>query len=100
MKEDATPIKEIAKNIITDLSNQRLSKEEKIKKVWQKAVGKRFYPHTQPVSFRKKRLVINVDSSGWLYELTMRKKEITLKLNKMLKNDFKELQFRIGKIEK
>ena len=99
MGEGAIPIKEVAENVIKNLSKERTSKEEKVKKVWQKAVGRRFYSHTQPVSFRKHRLVVNVDSSAWLYELTMKKKIIASRLKKMLRDDFEELQFRIGKIE-
>ncbi len=99
MGKDAAPIKEVAKGIIEGLSQERLSKEERVKRVWQKAVGKRFLPHTRPTSFRKKRLVVEVDSSGWLYELTMEKKGIVAKLKKMLGDDFRELQFRIGRVE-
>ena len=45
-------------------------------------------------------MVVNVDSSGWLYELTMNKVEIIARLKKSLKDDFKELRFRIGKIDR
>jgi len=100
MKKDATPIRDVARDVIRHLSKERSSREERIKKVWQKVVGEKFYPHTQPVSFRKSKLVVNVDSSAWLYELTMRKQRIVSKLKKVLKNDFKELRFRIGKIER
>lgn len=100
MEDGATPIKDITKDVIERLSGERLSKEDKIKEVWQKAAGRRFLRHAQPTSFRKKRLVVNVDSSGWLYELTMKKERIVSRLRRMLKDDFKELQFRIGRIEK
>jgi predicted nucleic acid-binding Zn ribbon protein len=100
MKKDAASIKDVAKDIIKNLSKERHSKEDRIKEAWEKAAGKKFCAHAQPVSFRKKRLVVNVDSSGWLYELTMRKQKIVSRLRKMLKDDFRELQFRIGRIEK
>ena len=96
MRGDATPIKEI----ISSLSSERFSRQERVKRAWHRATEKRFWPHAQPVSFRKKRLVVNVDSSGWLYELTMKKKNISARLQRILKDDFKELQFRIGKIER
>ena len=100
MREDTTPIKKIARDLIADLSKERSSKGDRVKRAWQKAVGKRFYPHTQPTSFQRRKLVVNVDSSGWLYELTMNRQKIASRLRKILKDDFKELQFRIGRIEK
>jgi predicted nucleic acid-binding Zn ribbon protein len=100
MGKDATPIREVTKDVIRRLSKERSTKEERIKKIWYNVTGKKFRLHTQPVSFRKNILTINVDSSGWLYELTMRKKTITAKLKKELKDDFKQLRFRIGKIER
>lgn len=99
MKEEASPIGDISRDIIRHLSKERLSKEERIKDIWQKAAGKKFYLHAQPISFRRKRLVVSVDSSSWLYELTMRKEKIAARLKRMLREDFKELQFRIGNPE-
>jgi len=51
----------------------------------EEAAGERYCGHTQPVSLRRKELVVNVESSGWLYELTMHKQEISEKLKKRLK---------------
>ncbi|MBL7068613.1 MAG: DUF721 domain-containing protein [Candidatus Omnitrophica bacterium] len=100
MKNDGTPIKDITGKIIKEIAEKNLTKKERVEDAWQKAAEKRFWPHTQPASFIRKRLVVNVDSSGWLYELTMSKWKITSKLSKILKDDFRELQFRIGKIER
>lgn len=100
MKDNKKPLKEITGRIIERLSKENLTKREAAEDAWRKSVGKKYHPHTQPASFRKKRLVVNVDESGWLYELTIKKQGITARLRKILKDDFKELRFRIGKIEK
>jgi len=100
MKRDATPISEVAGKFIQELTGKRAQKNEKVREAWHKAAGPKFQKHTQPTSFRKKTLVVNVDSSGWLYELTMNKVEIIARLKKSLKDDFKELRFRIGKIDR
>ncbi len=100
MKENKKPLKEITSRIIERLSKDNLTKRETAEEAWRKAVGKKFLPHTQPASFRKKRLIVNVDESAWLYELTIEKKKIAARLRKALKDDFKELRFRIGKIER
>lgn len=100
MKDAATPIKDITKKVIGLLSGERQKKEEKIKEAWENAVGKRFSSHTQPTSLRKKKLIVSVDSSSMLYELTMRKRKIVAKLKKDLKDDITEIQLRIGEIER
>lgn len=99
MKRDATPIKDITKGLIKEISKERRSREDETRRVWQEAVGEKFSRHTQVVSFRGKKLLVNVDSSSWLYELTMRKQKIKAKLKDRLKDDFKELRLRIGAIE-
>lgn len=100
MSNEATPIGNVTKSVISELSGEKLTKEERIKKIWQKAAGRKFSGHTQPASFKKKRLVINVDSSGWLFELTMKKDKIKTRLNRMLKENIEELRFRIGEVER
>jgi len=100
MKKNGTPIGDIADKVIKEISAKNQTKKERIKGAWQKAAGRRFWPHAQPASFIKKRLVVNVDSSSWLYELTMNRRRIISKLHKILKDDFKQLQFRIGKTER
>lgn len=100
MKDGATPIKDITKDVIRRLSGERQNKEERIKKAWESAVGKRFAGHTQPTSLKKKKLIVSVDSSSMLYELTVRKRKIVAKLKRDLKDDISEIQLRIGEIEK
>ena len=100
MKDTTTSIKDITKKVIRNLTKENTTKKQRAERVWRKAAGKRFDKHTQPVSFRRKRLVVNVDSSGWLYELAIIKQYVVRKLKKDLKGEFKELQLRIGEIEK
>jgi len=99
MGRDKASIGKIAGDVIKKLSKERRTKEARIKRVWQCAAGKRFAKHTRLSSFRRKRLVVNVDSSGWLYELSMNRDKITSRLKKVLKDDFSQLQFRIGNLE-
>jgi predicted nucleic acid-binding Zn ribbon protein len=100
MKRTVTTIGDVTKSIISKLSKNRCKKEKKILEAWRRAAGERYYEHTQPVSLRRKELVVNVESSGWLYDLTMRKHVIAQKLKKRLKDDFSKVRFRIGEIER
>lgn len=99
MDNGVSPIRDITKEVIKNLSGEKRLRQEKIKDAWRKAAGERFGGHSQVASFREKRLVVNVDSSAWLYELSMRKKELAGRLKERLGADFEELQFRIGAVE-
>jgi len=99
MKHQTERIDGVIKSIIEKLDKQPNPTSDEIEKIWKEIVGNKAFPHTKPVSLRKKRLVINVDSSSWLYELTLRKNEILDKLKKGLgKDKIEELQFRIGEL--
>jgi predicted nucleic acid-binding Zn ribbon protein len=100
VNDKPTPIGDITKSVVKSLSEGRHAKGEKVKALWAEAVGERFTKHAQPGSFKKKRLVVNVDSSSWLYELTIRKGKILNKLKEDLGDEIKELQFRIGELDK
>jgi predicted nucleic acid-binding Zn ribbon protein len=93
-------IKDVIKGIITDLKTKE-EKEAGFLKVWEKAAGKRAAKHAKPVFFKKKRLVVNVTDSSWLYKLTLDKETLVDKFNKNMKDRkrrIKELQFRVGKV--
>ncbi len=98
MTPGPTPIKDVTSRVLGRLSGGRKKKEERIKKAWFKAAGERARGHTEPRSLRKGRLVVNVDSSALLYELTVDKKTILDRLKKT-KTDIKELSYRIGSVE-
>ena len=94
------PIKDVVKNIITTWGKEATSfNEDQIARIWEGVAGSRLAKHSKPVSFKAARLVVNVDSSAWLYELTMQRPEILKKLKKkFIKKPLKELQFRIGEV--
>lgn len=55
--------------------------------------------HSVPVSIRKGKLLVLVDSSAWLQHLTIKKREILKKLNQVpLSRPVKEICFRQGKV--
>jgi predicted nucleic acid-binding Zn ribbon protein len=74
--------------------------EEGAHEAWAKVAGKRAAKHSCPASLRRARLIINVDQSSWLYELTIKKKEILRRLNgQFVGRRVKDLQFRIGEVK-
>ena len=99
MARNAVPIKDIAGALLGRLSGKRRAREDKIREAWRRAAGEKHGSHSEPISFRKKELVVNVESSSWLYELTMQKPEITAKLRRALKREISRIRFRIGPVE-
>ena len=96
-KDGAEPIKSIVREVLESLKDKKLNKHDALQKAWQKAIGQKAEKHTRISSLRGGRLVIEVDESGWMYQLTLKKQEILKKLQKYLKEtEIQELHFRIG----
>ena len=95
----AERIETIVKSLMEKLDKRSNPTSDEIEGIWKEIVGKKAFAHTKPALLKKKRLVINVDGSGWLYELTLRKDEFLAALKKRLgKDKINELQFRIGEL--
>ena len=60
--------------------------KEDIEKIWETAVGKEASRHSRPVRFKGNLLMINVDSSTWIYQLNIKKKTIEQRMGKLLKH--------------
>ena len=93
-------IENIVKDVIKDLSGKGRVSEEEIRDAWGEAAGNRAAAHTKPVLIKKSVLTVNVDNSGWLYELTIKKGKLLEKLDgKIRGKHLKGLRFRIGEIK-
>lgn len=99
-KIEPEPIKEVVESVIRKLRPQGLEDLGAILKGWRKVLGWRPSKHCRPLTIRGERLIVNVDSSGWLFELTMHKQEILKKLNRLKASQikFKDIVFKIGRI--
>ena len=99
MKRKTERIDGVVKSVMEGLDRHSNPAAEDIEAIWRGVSGKKAASHTKPASLRKKCLVVNVDGSSWLYELTLRKGELLKNLKKKLGNDkIKTLQFRIGEL--
>jgi len=99
MKKNAS-LEEVVKGVLKGLGGGGRLTEEEMSRAWRSAAGKRAAGHSRPVSLRKALLVVNVDGSGWLYELTLKKKEILEKLEGSLKGKkIRYIRFRIGEVK-
>jgi len=93
------PLEKLLKDVLKKLGGKRPGEEE-IAGAWARAAGETAAQHTRPVSFQKAVLIVNVDASTWLYELTTRKREILARLAGELtgRKRVKDIRFRIGDI--
>ncbi len=94
------PLEEVLKNIISGVSGKAVATQEDVRAAWENAVGKKAARHSRPRSLASSRLIVNIDDSSWLYELTVRRKEILKKLGEALKSSrIKDITFRIGDLK-
>ena len=97
--EAKKPLEDLVKSIIGNFAGKEKLTEEEIRSAWGRVVGEAAAKHSRPRSFADSRLIVHVDDSGWLYELTTRKKCILNNLSAELKGKkLKEITFRIGNL--
>lgn len=101
MKDEAKrPLESLIKNIIGSFAGKEKLTEEEIRSAWGVVVGQKAARHSMPHSFVGSRLIVHVDDSSWLYELTTQKKYILNHLSSELKGKrLKDITFRIGDLK-
>jgi len=99
MRKKPERIDGVIKSLIEKLDKEARPTSEDIEAIWKDVAGDKAARHAKPVSLRKKRLIVNIDGSSWLYELTLKKESLLSALkNKLGEDKIKELQFRIGEL--
>lgn len=97
MAEEKNPLEGVLKDIIKAMGGKGRLSEEEVISAWKGAVGESAAKHSRPASFKKSILIVNVNESSWLYELTLKKKDILKKLEGIPKGKkIKDIRFRIG----
>lgn len=92
-------IKGIICKVVTKIERRGIGKKEKALVVWHKIVGEKAASHSRPVNIKRGVLTIEVDSSTWLYEFSLRKKAILKETEKELKAEgVKDIKFRMGDV--
>jgi predicted nucleic acid-binding Zn ribbon protein len=95
------PLQSILDKVLTDLDLKGKQEKGKICEFWEAGVGSKIARHTSPHSLTSQgKLLINVDSSPWVEELTrFHKEKIKKAMNRLLGQEvIKDIFFRIGKI--
>ncbi len=98
--EAKKPLEDLVKRIIGNFAGGEKLTEEEIRSAWAFVVGEKAAKHSRPRSFAESKLIVHVDDSGWLYELTTQKKYILNNLSSKLKGKkLKEITFRMGDLK-
>ncbi|MEK6732563.1 MAG: DUF721 domain-containing protein [Candidatus Omnitrophota bacterium] len=89
----------ILKQVIKKLDTKTHGAREELTSAWKKSIAQEAVFHTRPVAIKKKTLTIEVDSSTWLYMLSLKKKSTLDSMKKILGSDrIKDIKFRMGEI--
>ena len=93
----ASPIGDVVKNVFGQIESQQTLSKEDIEGHWRSVAGEASLKHSKPVSLDKGELTVWVDSSAWMQELTMRKRQLLKGLKRILGQDrISEIHFKIG----
>ena len=93
-------IKDTLLDVMQGLTNRQVEarKSDDIEGVFKKSLTKKQRGHIKFKYFRKGIINASVDSSVWLYSLSLSKGDLLGKLNKSGRN-VKDIRFRMGSIE-
>ena len=101
MARNGELLDKILKKVFRKLKKIGRFTQEEIGGFWVGAAGEDAGKHSRVVSIRRGVLFVNVDDSSWLYELTLKKKELKIALGEKLKGKvLKDIRFRIGEIKR
>jgi predicted nucleic acid-binding Zn ribbon protein len=99
-RRKAEPIANVLKSVFTQLESKHTLSKEAVDRSWREAVGERGFNHSRPSHIRKGVMTVSVDSSTWMQELSMRKRELLKGLKRELGKDrISEIRFKIGELQ-
>ncbi len=89
----------IINQVLKKLDTKTHGQKEEILEAWRRAIAPEALSHTKPVAIKKSILTIEVDSSTWLYFLSLKKREILGAMKKALvTGKIEDIRFRMGEI--
>jgi predicted nucleic acid-binding Zn ribbon protein len=99
IKKKVQPIAigEIVKQVFTQIESEKTLSKEFIETCWKQSAGEAGFRHSQPTELKKGVLTVRVDSSAWMQELSMQKRQILKGLQRSLGKDrITGINFKIG----
>lgn len=69
-------VNEILSPLITQLTVAKRPSAEEVAQVWRRLVGPQAAKHSQPTSLRRGELLVAVDTSAWLWNLSLQRQRL------------------------
>ena len=91
------PIRDVILQVIENLSSGKVDLYKKIQMLWEQIFSKEEKKHTNIGEFKDGNLMIEVDSSLYIFQMNLRKAKILEKFQQELP-EIKTILFKIGKI--
>lgn len=92
-----TPIQSILSGLLHKLQAEGRPSLEEVAETWKRLVGEEAAGHSWPKRLSRQRLVVEVENSGWMHALRLRKAQLQEGLIELMgAGRAKELSFRIG----
>ncbi|PIQ82476.1 MAG: hypothetical protein COV76_03230 [Candidatus Omnitrophica bacterium CG11_big_fil_rev_8_21_14_0_20_64_10] len=92
-----TPMKDVIRGVMRGIGKKERPGKEEMELVWLELVGPDGIKHSWPKTLRQKRLLVDVENSGWMYTLGMKKNQLLKGLQKKFgQEQILEIRFRIG----
>lgn len=96
-KPTASPVTEVLSGLLRKLHTEGRPSLEEVTEVWKRLAGEQAALASWPRGLNRRRLVVEVENSGWMHQLRMRKLQLQEGLIELLgAGRVKELSFRIG----
>ena len=98
-KKGISSAAEIVKAVFERLEREKTLTREDVEERWKTIAGFSGAKHTRPAALRKGVLTVFVDTSGWLQEMSMRKRKLLKQLKSVFgKDKISGIHFKIGEI--
>ncbi len=92
-----SPIGDLLKKVLHGLQKNSRPSIEEIQEIWGRVAGRKAAGHSWPRRLERGRLIVEVENSGWIYTLNIRKAQLMQGLVELLGADrLRILSFRIG----
>ncbi|MDD5617595.1 MAG: DUF721 domain-containing protein [Candidatus Omnitrophica bacterium] len=93
-------IKSILYDVFKGLqAQQKQLPDGDLRQLWEQSAKGKIAKHTKVTFFKNGKLFVNVENSGWLYELNTKKEDIIKHLKKISKNKIKDIKLKVGDVK-
>ena len=96
-KAASTPIQKILSGLLHKLHAEGRPSLEEVTETWKRLVGEEAAQYSWPCRLNRQRLVVEVENSGWMHALRMKKDQLQEGLIELMgAGRVSQLSFRIG----